>query len=401
MSNSNVSNINMTNSNMQVQSDIPALNERVPISSISNMQVQNDVSYATKVNVSSNDVRPKVSSIILERINFITNSLTNVKNYMNNKCQNLNSISSKMNNLIDVLTSTELQNYLVNIDNLSTDKNYDNKTDSVNAIILNLIMDANNNTKLTPIINILNVSDDLLNNLLLLDDNGISCLLNAFYSNALQMFPTDKPYSINDIFNNICTSSSNYRGLEVLTFMVSKQLTTAISALLTIFFNLNTLQINAINIIQDLIVSILKIIKKMLILLVKIGNYIDRNNCKNINLTKMSYNNYLLFKHTIKNYYNYVTILNNLKVKIDNINNNDSGDVLVDNIIKTTDLTPEKLILYDENNNNKFPIFLNTKTYFNKNADVTVKYQYVVIIVLIIVIIYLLYKNKKNKLSSS
>ena len=245
---------------------------------------------------------------------------------MNNKCQNLNSISSKINNLIDVLRSTELQNYLVNIDNLSTDKNYDNKTDSVNAIILNLIMDANNNTKLTPLTNALNMTNDLLDNLLLIDDNGINCLLNAFYSNSLQMFPRNEPYTINEIFTNICSASQNYNGINVKVFMVSKQLTTALSAALTMLFNLNTIQVNALDIIQNFIVSLLKVIKKTLILIVKIANYIDRTSCNNSNLTKMSYNNYLFFKHTIKNYYNYVTILNNLKVKLNVINNNDNND---------------------------------------------------------------------------
>ena len=40
-----------------------------------------NVAYATKVTYTT----PKVSETILERISFITNSLTNVKNYMNNK----------------------------------------------------------------------------------------------------------------------------------------------------------------------------------------------------------------------------------------------------------------------------------------------------------------------------
>jgi hypothetical protein len=337
--------------------------------------------------------------------------------YNKTDCKNKNQdIQNDLINIKNLLKNQDLLNYISNskTDSVNISTRYSNNATIYNQkeivdSILNFIY-QNNTNQITPIFNILDNISKLLDKLIKVDDASLLCIIEALQINAELHYSKNNNIVNDNTFKenmrteikNKCEDEefTNYKGVDIKAVQIQKLIILSLNTILFSLFSFDDYQLEAIEIISDFIVKLLTIFKKGLLFAVKMSNYIDKEFCKENKFTPMIYNHYRYFMHAHKEFYAYVTVLNNLKIKTKKIGEEDENDRYIDNLITQSGINKNdlKISLNDSKKNKKPLLFsVNSSEHFNHESSSNNNIFIIIVIVLVIAIVYLLYKRYTNK----
>lgn len=367
-----------------------------------------DVSETSKDNNNSvGDAIEVVSEVIkdidtseefINKIDILKNLIKNIRlflvilkeNLVKNKCAQ--DLLVKINKIIIFLdiddTKNELNIFLTNLKISFT--NLIAKKLSVSYII----NEINEKHELVTLNNILDIINDTLLTLIETDTIYLDCIENAFVNSYILHNKIKNDIEITEIIkdyhNDMCSNDENiYNKIQsenIKNKLNEYYYNILINLLMMIKekFNLeNKNDITFLNLLGNVGIKILKILKRVILGLIKYLFYIEQKCPKtDFKLTKLAISTYKLYIQTINNMCKEIEVLNNLKIKIikEEVNENTVYNKLIKKISKipeSVELSATSLIAAENFNSNK----------------INYNYKYLLLLTLIILIIYYIYKN--------
>lgn len=316
------------------------------------------------------------------------------ENLVKNKCApNFLVKINKIINYLDIdADKNELNIFLTNI-----------KISFTNLIAKNLsvsyiINEINEKHELITVNNILDMITDTLLTLIETDNMYLDCIENAFANSFITHTKIKVNLSAKEIIeehhNNICSHDeviyNKIQGQDIKNKlnMFYYNILNSLLILIKEKFNLeNNSDINFLNLLGNVGMKILKLIKRVIIVLIKYLFYVEQKCPKtDFKLTKLAISTYKLYIQTINSMCKEIEILNNLRLKIikERVNENDVYNKLIKKIAKI----PESVELN--------AVSLIAAENFN-SSTLIYNYKYLLLLLLVILITYYVYNKYIKK----